>query len=61
MWLFLKEAKTRLHLQEGSEEESGELLGKVMGQIVLSAVTWCIQDSQELRPSQHGFMKGKSC
>jgi len=33
--------------------------GKVMEQITLSAITW--QDNQVIRPSQHGFMKGRSC
>ncbi|KAK4832759.1 hypothetical protein QYF61_025288 [Mycteria americana] len=35
--------------------------GKVMEQIILSAITWHIQDNQMIRPSQHGFMKGRSC
>ncbi|KAM9601977.1 melatonin receptor type 1B isoform 1-T1 [Morphnus guianensis] len=34
---------------------------KVMGQIILSAITWHIQANQAIRPSQHGFMKGRSC
>ncbi|KAJ7400175.1 RNA-directed DNA polymerase from mobile element jockey-like protein [Pitangus sulphuratus] len=34
---------------------------KVMEQIILSAITWHIQDNQGLRPSQHGFRKGRSC
>ncbi|GAB0203341.1 mitochondrial enolase superfamily member 1 [Grus japonensis] len=36
-------------------------LGKVMEQIILSAITWHVQDNQVIRPSQHGFMKGRSC
>jgi len=36
--------------------------GKVMEQIILSAITWHIQENQETRPSQHGFMKsGPAC
>ncbi|PKU34923.1 rna-directed dna polymerase from mobile element jockey-like [Limosa lapponica baueri] len=35
--------------------------GKVMEQITLSAVTWHVQDNQVIGPSQHGFMKGRSC
>ncbi|GAB0207205.1 mitochondrial enolase superfamily member 1 [Grus japonensis] len=37
------------------------VLGKVMEQIILSAITWPVQDNQVIRPSQHGFMKGRSC
>ncbi|GAB0177331.1 mitochondrial enolase superfamily member 1 [Grus japonensis] len=36
------------------------VLGKVM-KIILSAITWHVQDNQVIRPSQHGFMKGQSC
>lgn len=32
-----------------------------MEQIVLGAITQHIQDNQRIRPSQHGFMKGRSC
>ncbi|GAB0184553.1 hypothetical protein GRJ2_000920600 [Grus japonensis] len=35
--------------------------GKVMEQIILSAITWQVQDNQANRPSQHEFMKGRSC
>ncbi|KAK4818517.1 hypothetical protein QYF61_014330 [Mycteria americana] len=35
--------------------------GKVMEQIILSAITWHVQANQVMRPSQHGFMKGRSC
>ena len=35
--------------------------GKVVEQIILSAVTQHIQDNQVMRPSHHGFMKGESC
>jgi len=34
--------------------------GKAMEQNILSALTWHIQDNQGIRPSQHGFMKGRS-
>ncbi|GAB0177380.1 mitochondrial enolase superfamily member 1 [Grus japonensis] len=33
----------------------------VMEQIILSVIMWHIQDNQVIRPSQHGFMKGRSC
>ncbi|GAB0181608.1 mitochondrial enolase superfamily member 1 [Grus japonensis] len=34
--------------------------GNVMEQIILSAIRWHVQDNQVIRPSQHGFMKGRS-
>ncbi|KAK4823487.1 hypothetical protein QYF61_002551 [Mycteria americana] len=35
--------------------------GKVMEQIILSAIMQHVQDNQAIRPSQHRFMKGRSC
>ena len=35
--------------------------GKVMEQIVLSVITWYVQDNQEIGLRQCGFMKGRSC
>jgi len=35
--------------------------GKVMEQIILSDITWHVWDNWGIRPSQHGFMKGRSC
>ncbi|RMC14926.1 hypothetical protein DUI87_07103 [Hirundo rustica rustica] len=35
--------------------------GKIMEQFILSAITQHLQDGQGIRPSQHGFTKGRSC
>jgi len=35
--------------------------GKVMEQFILSVLTGHVKDNQGIRPSQHGFMKGRSC
>ncbi|KAJ7423523.1 hypothetical protein WISP_33453 [Willisornis vidua] len=35
--------------------------GKVMEQIILNAITQYLQDGQGIRPSQHGFRRGRSC
>ncbi|GAB0179661.1 mitochondrial enolase superfamily member 1 [Grus japonensis] len=37
------------------------VLGKIMEWLILSALTRQVQDSQGISPSQHGFMKGRSC
>jgi len=37
------------------------LPGKIMEQFILSALTGHVKDNQGIRPSQHGFMKGRSC
>ncbi|RMC21385.1 hypothetical protein DUI87_02248 [Hirundo rustica rustica] len=35
--------------------------GKVMEQFILSAIMQHVQDGQGIRPSQHGFRRGRSC
>ncbi|RMC17166.1 hypothetical protein DUI87_05743 [Hirundo rustica rustica] len=35
--------------------------GKIMEQFILSVITQNLQDGQDLRPSQHGFRRGRSC
>ncbi|KAF1534966.1 hypothetical protein FQV19_0007934, partial [Eudyptula minor] len=35
--------------------------GKVMEQIILSAITQHVEDNQGIRPSQHGFTRSRSC
>lgn len=37
------------------------VMGKVTEQIILSVITWQVQDNQRIRPSQHRFTKGRSC
>ena len=33
---------------------------EVMEQIILSEITWHVQDNRGIRPSQHRFIKGRS-
>ena len=35
--------------------------GKLMEQLILSTIIQHVQDNHMIRPSQHGFMKGRSC
>ena len=35
--------------------------GKIMEQMVLREITRHVRDSRGIRPSQHGFTKGRSC
>jgi len=37
------------------------VLGKIMERFILIAFTGHVQDNQGIRPSQHRFMKGRSC
>ncbi|KAK4810627.1 LOW QUALITY PROTEIN: hypothetical protein QYF61_007364 [Mycteria americana] len=37
------------------------VLGKLMEQIILSAITRHVEDKQGIKPSQHGLRKGRSC
>ncbi|KAK4825713.1 hypothetical protein QYF61_002131 [Mycteria americana] len=55
--------------KKGWEEDPGNyrpvsltsMPGKVIEQIIFSAITWHVQDNQLIRPSQQGFMNGRSC
>lgn len=46
---------------QGTTGLSDEVLGKVMEQIIVSAIMQHIQDNQGTRPSQPGFRKCRSC
>ncbi|KAK4810005.1 LOW QUALITY PROTEIN: hypothetical protein QYF61_004912 [Mycteria americana] len=58
---------THIH-KKGWKEDPGNhrpvsltsVLGKVMEQIILTAITRHVQDNHSIRPHQHGFMKGRS-
>jgi len=55
--------------KQGQNEDLGNyspvslalVLGKIMEQFILSALTGHVRDNQGIRSSQHGFMKGRSC
>ncbi|KAK4809524.1 hypothetical protein QYF61_015081 [Mycteria americana] len=68
-WLTGEVPGDRRSANEGLKEDLGSygpvsltsVPGKVMEQIILSAITWHVQDKQVIRPSQHGLRKGRSC
>jgi len=37
------------------------VLGKITYQFIPSVLTGHVKDNQRIRPSQHGFIKGRSC
>ncbi|KAK4816305.1 hypothetical protein QYF61_014603 [Mycteria americana] len=55
--------------KKGRKEDPGNyrpvsltsVLGKGMEQLILSAITRHVENNQGIKPSQHGFMKGRSC
>ena len=55
--------------KNGQKEDPGNyrpvsltsMLGKIIELFILSALTGHVKDNQGIRPSQHGFMKGRSC
>uniref|UniRef100_A0A8U8BM73 Uncharacterized protein n=1 Tax=Geospiza parvula TaxID=87175 RepID=A0A8U8BM73_GEOPR len=55
--------------KKGAKEDPGNyrpvsltsVPGKIMEQFILSAITKNLQDGRGIRPSQHGFRRGRSC
>ncbi|KAK4821580.1 hypothetical protein QYF61_023487 [Mycteria americana] len=55
--------------KKGRKEDPGNytpvsltsVLGKLMEQVILSAITRHVEDNQGIKPSPHGFRKGRSC
>jgi len=48
--------------KKGQQDDPVTLMpGKIMERFTLSTLTGQVKDNQGIRPSQHGFMKGRSC
>ena len=66
---WLEDRQCNTHLQEDWKEDPGNyrpvsltlVPAKIMEWFILSAVSRHVKDNQVIRPSQHGFMKGRSC
>ncbi|RMC20251.1 hypothetical protein DUI87_01097 [Hirundo rustica rustica] len=59
---------TPIHKKDGKEDPGNyrpvsltSVPGKIMEQFILSTITQNLQDGQGIRPSQHGFRRGRSC
>ncbi|RMC03535.1 hypothetical protein DUI87_20735 [Hirundo rustica rustica] len=59
---------TPIHKKHGREDPSNyrpvsltSVPGKIVAQFILSVITQNLQDGQGIRPSQHGFRRGRSC
>ncbi|KAK4811277.1 hypothetical protein QYF61_023329 [Mycteria americana] len=64
-----REVGVGLFSQKGRKEDPGNyrpvsltsVPGKLMEQLILSAITRHVENNQGIKPSQHGFRKGRSC
>ncbi|GAB0207945.1 hypothetical protein GRJ2_003260200 [Grus japonensis] len=62
------EGESSQFAEKGPKEDPGNyrpvsltsVLGKIVKQFIVGALTKHVQDNQGIRPSQHGFMKGRS-
>ncbi|KAK4814242.1 hypothetical protein QYF61_012738 [Mycteria americana] len=57
----LETFKVKLYLGNYRPVSLTSVPGKLMEQIILSAITQHVEDNQGIKPSQYGFRKGRSC